>query len=237
MKIAAYPLATFTKALELAKAVDDLGNNCAHATCAAKMNKKISGGFKDLISSAVKYGLITNKRGILSLTDGYNNYKLSYTSEEADTHKKKLFLTLPLFQEIFTKYKDVGLPTADILEKALVREFGVPEKFSTRTAHYFTNGAKFTGLLNDQNKFRIPTDGSTSQQENVKVDSMPQTKNPVISSQEYSIEVMGQNTNIKLPLKDESDFLIVDAMLSKVKKSLGLDDKESKEHENPKSSD
>lgn len=239
MKIATYPLATFTKALELAKAVDDLGDNCAHTTCAMKMNKKISGGFKDIISSAVKYGLITNKKGILTLTNAYNEYKLSYTPEEANTHKEKLFLNPPLFQEVYDKYKKVRLPPSDILEKALVREFGIADKLSSRMAKYFINGAKFIGLLDEQNNFTSKAfDGKTDalSQEEGRSASDLQPQKMGLSQQNYSIQIVGPNTDVKLPLAVEADFQVVEAMLLKVRKTLKLVKEDHKKDEDPESS-
>lgn len=239
MKIASYPLGTFAKALELAKTVDSLGNDCAHATCAAKMNKKVSGGFKDLIAAAAKYGLVTNKRSILSLTDSYKNYKLSYTLEEGSGHLKKLFLNPPLFQEIYEKYSSVDLPTPDVFEKAIVREFGVPDKLATRISTYFINGAKFVGLLDEQNKFTSGVsldEGNPTPREDapsVPKDFHHEKINP--ESQGYSIHIKGPGINTELELIENSDFLILDAILKKVKNKIAPEKKNKKEDENPKS--
>lgn len=230
MKIASYPLASFAKALELAKTVDSLGDNCAHATCATKMGKKLSGGFKDLIASAVKYGLITNKRGILSLAGEYKDYKFSYTPEEGEKHLIKLFLNPQLFQDIYAKYGSVGLPSSDVLEKALVREFGVPDKFTTRTATYFLNGAKYVGLLDEHNNFtsKVPVNTATTTEHKDVHDASPAldlSKNESESTN-YSVQIVGPSIDTKLTLTEESDFLILDAILNKVRSKLTPEKKE-----------
>ncbi len=225
-RITSYPLASFSKALDLAKAVDSLGDNCASDVCASKMGKKMSGGFKDLVASAVKYGFIINKKGKLTLTDTYNkDYKLSYNDEEANKHLQRLFLKPQLFQEVYDKYKVVGLPV-DVLDKALVREFGVPEKYATRTSTYFINGAKFVKLLNEDNTFASIA-GS-----NLQTSSQGQEETPgavVVDKQEqpvfadvYSIKILGPGVDTTISLTEESDFEIIDAVLKKVKNKVSI---------------
>lgn len=221
MKIASYPMASFSKSLELANTVSDLGGNCAHATCAAKMNKKIGGAFKDLISAAVKYGLISNKRGFLTLTEEYRNYKLSYDEKEEKKHLRSLFLKPILFQEIFEKYKNVPLPV-EILEKALIKEFGVPEKHASRTTTYFINGARSTGLLDENNRF-ISTDiveSTKTNENNVQPEGFLSVTDPVSGG--YSVQIIGPNINTKLNIIDKSDFTILDAILNKVRDKFGI---------------
>lgn len=229
MKIVTYPVASFVNALALAQAVDSLGDNCAHATCAAKMSKKLGGGFKDIIASAVKYGMVKNKGGILSLADAYKEYKLSYTPEEGKEHLVKLFLNPQLFQEIYAKYNIVGLPPSDVLEKALVREFGVPDKIATRTSTYFINGAKYVGILDEHNSFTSKTQPIVESPHEQKGDvEAPRNPNAPLDRRpnEYSIQIEGPGIDTKLMLTDESDFLILTAILNKVKSKLKFEKKE-----------
>lgn len=238
MKIASYPLSTFVKALELAKAVDSLGDNCAHATCATKLDKKLSGGFTDLISSAVKYGLVTNKKTMLTLTKSYKDHKLSYTPEEEQAHLRKLFLNPPLFQEIYTKYNSVGLPYPEVLEKALVREFGVPDKFAKRTATYFLNGAKYVGLLNEHNSFisESSTKKEPPSMEKGAYDATSDSSSKKESeSKNYTVQIVGPSIDSRLTLTEESDLLILDAILTKVKNKLMLGKKDTIKDENHQS--
>ncbi|QQG43591.1 MAG: hypothetical protein HYW45_01060 [Candidatus Daviesbacteria bacterium] len=239
MKIITYPVASFVNALDLAKTVDSLGDNCAHTTCATKMGKKMSGGFKDIIASAVKYGMIKNKGGILSLTSAFKEYKLSYTPEEGKEHLIKLFLSPQLFQEIYAKYNSVGLPSPDVLEKALVREFGVPDKFATRTSTYFLNGAKYVGLLGEHNNFtsktQPTTDVTSEQKEGTDMPHTPGLPQHESKPNDYSVQIVGPGIDTKLILTEESDFLILNAILNKVKSKLTPEKKGKIKDENPQS--
>lgn len=235
MKISSYPLSPFSKALELAKTISDLGGNCSHTVCAAKMNKKMGGSFKDLISATVKYGLISNKKGTLTLTDEYKSYKLSYNLEEENAHLRILFLKPQLFQAIYEKYKDVPLPI-DILEKALVKEFGVPEQHASRTTNYFINGARSVGLLGENNIFSVANESAESPSPKDTPRSDLPSAPPKFQSEDcYSVHIVGPSIDTKLDIVEISDLLIVDAVLAKVKSKLKPETKEKAKDENPQS--
>lgn len=239
-KIVNYPSAGFQKSLELSKAVDTLGDNSSADVCAQKMGKKMSGGFKDLIAAAVKYGFILNKKGKLALTDAYKEYKLSYNDDEANKHLQGFFLKPQLFQEIYDKYKNVGLPV-DVLDKALVREFGVPDKHATRTSTYFISGARFIKLLNEDNTFNSTVDSDTRIPESD--EKKPFRPNDagapdfVASKDSYSIKITGPGVDTTISITEDSDFDIIDAILKKVRSKVSTKKELAKPNETPESSD
>jgi hypothetical protein len=149
-----YPRASFKNSLEIAKATYELGD-CKIETCAAKLGKKSSGAFNDLVNGAVKYGLVKRKKGTLSTTDLYNSIKTSYNDEEKNDYLIKAFLSPVLFKSIYEKYKDTELPI-DMLDSVILREFEefkVDKKIVSQISGYFKAGAKFTELLNEDNTF------------------------------------------------------------------------------------
>ena len=143
-----------------------------------------------------------------------------------------------MFQEIYTKYNNVGLPSPDVLEKALVREFGVPDKFATRTSTYFINGAKYVGLLDEHNSFTLKTQSTTNTAPEQKGE-IGASRNPDLQHEsapnEYSIQIEGPGIDTKLTLAEESDFLMLTPILNNVKSKLTLGKKEQTEDENPQS--
>ena len=217
-----YPKASFKACLELAKAVEDLGNQCDMDTCAAKLGKKVSGAFHVLVGSAVKFNLIMRKQGKLYLTDTYEKMNLAYTEKEKQKFLKNFFLSVPVFREIYQKYKKVKLPV-DILSKALIKEFGVDKKFSQRVARYFVEGAKQVNLLNQNNTFNeieiVEQDENGTFWES-------KTSSKLILEEDYSgldkfvIHIYGKGMNSKMEVNEKEDIIIVDAMINKIKKNL-----------------
>ena len=173
-----------------------------------------------------KYGLISNKKGFLNLTDAYKSYKLSYNKEEEKKHLQTMFLKPPLFQEILEKYRNVPLPI-EILEKALIKEFGVPEKHASRTTTYFINGARLVGLLTESNRFAsVEGTESTPESEAQKTSSMPI---PELPTKGYSVQIVGPDIDTKLNILEQSDFTILNAILDKIKNKLGLEKRDTSE--------
>lgn len=218
MKVASFPLYTFDKANELSKTVSDLGGSCTQAICAAKMKKKVSGAFRDLVSAAVKFGLITNKNGNLALTEAYKAVKLAYSPEEETEQLRKLFLNPPLYLEIYNKYKDVSLPI-DILEKALVKEFGVPEQHASRISNHFIKDARKIGLLGENNVFIEKTAQTETPKEKTPKEEETFNKK-TYSNNGYTIHIVGPDIDSKLNITEGSDLHILDAILKKVKSKL-----------------
>ena len=153
-KVIEYPRASLKNSLALALAVDQLGGSCNKATCAEQMGKKVSGGFLALVAAATKFGFVKMTRGTITLTQMYKDYKLSYDENEKLNHLRKAFFGIPLFKNMYDKWKDVKLPV-NILDKAIVREFHVEEKIASRVSKYFIDAAKTVRLLNPDNSFNL----------------------------------------------------------------------------------
>ena len=220
-----YPRASFKACLELAKAVEDLGGQCNMETCSSKMNKKMSGAFHALVGAATKFGLINRKQGNLYLTDAYEKMKLSYTEEEKQNFLRIFFLNVPVFNDIFLKYKNVKLPVS-ILDKALIKEFGVDKKLSKRVSKYFIDGAKEVGLLNEDNSFN-PLETKEEELENKEGNPLvKEIQKKKVMEEDYSgsdkfiIHIYGRGMNSKIEINEEEDLEIVNAMINKVKKNI-----------------
>lgn len=226
-----YPRASFESCLKLAEAVESLGGQCDMGTCAAKMNKKPSGAFNALIGASTKFRFITRKQGKLYTSDLYNKMKLSYTEEEKKEFLRILFLNADSFKEIYEKYKKVKLPL-DILDKALVKEFNVEKKLSQRVAKYFVDGAKFTGLLNQDNTFNEIN--SSLENKEIVENNAPPLKQTIknersLSEEDYSgldkfiVHIYGKGMNSKIEINEMEDLTILNAMINKIKKNLNLE--------------
>ena len=106
--------------------VDDTGGKCAIDTAARKLDRKVSGSFKAIIGSAVKFGLMTSKRELLSTTTLFRRIKHAYDKKEELLFHREAFLTPPLFTQLCRKFRSRELPV-QMLDVMLIREFGVEE--------------------------------------------------------------------------------------------------------------
>lgn len=149
-KLIDYPRTSYTGAWELAEVTDDTGGKCAVETAARKLNRKVSGSFKAIIGSAVKFGLLTSKRELLSTTTLFKRIKHAYDKEEELLFHREAFLTPPLFTQICRKFRSRELPV-QMLDVMLIREFGVEEINAQGVARAFVEGCRMVGLLDEHN--------------------------------------------------------------------------------------
>lgn len=233
-----YPRASLKSSLELAKAVDDLGGSCSIEMAADKLNKKVSGAFTALTGSAVRFDLISSKKGQLETSQLYRDYKLAYSKDEANKVLTTVFLKPPLFHRIFERFRGRELPLTHF-EKLLIREFDVPDAISSRVSKYFLDGAKQCGILGANHILSANVVGNdvtetedypetadeepnTSQQDHIKTQSKikDQNQETITHDSDYSVRVKGPGMDSVIVIHEEEDLLIVQAMLKKVQKKL-----------------
>lgn len=147
-KLIDYPRTSYPGAWEVAEVVDDTGGKCALETCARKLNRKVSGSFKAIVGSAVKFGLLTSKRELLTTTTLFRRIKHAYDKQEELLFHREAFLTPPLFTQLCRKFRSRELPVA-MLDVLLIREFGVEEINAQGVAKAFIDGARMVGLLDE----------------------------------------------------------------------------------------
>lgn len=145
-----YPRTSYTSAWEVAEVVDDTGGKCAIETAARKLNRKVSGSFKAIIGSAVKFGLLTSKREFLTTTNLFRRIKHAYDKQEERIYHREAFLHPPLFTQICRKFRNRELPV-HMLDVMLLREFGVEEINAQGVAKAFIDGARMVAILDEQN--------------------------------------------------------------------------------------
>lgn len=235
-KIIDYPRASLKSALELAKAIDDLGGECSSEMAAERLNRKVSGAFSALVSAAIKFGLVSSKSQRLSTAVLYKNYKLAYTPEESSEKLRQMLLSPILFRNIYDRFVGKEIPITHF-EKLLIREFEVPDDWASRIASYFVDGAKQSGLLGENNRLiDIAPGESSGEEEQVNAQSdnsqeintrasqpaQPQEKDEAVSAHQkvYVVRVTGPGINSTIEVHEPEDMIIVQAMLKKVEKAL-----------------
>lgn len=157
-----YPRTSYQGAWEVAEVVDDTGGKCATETAARKLNRKVSGSFKAIIGSAVKFGLLTSKRDLLTTTNLFRRIKHAYDKQEEKIYHREAFLHPPLFNQICRKFRNRELPV-HMFDVMLIREFGVEEINAQGVTKAFIDGARMAGIL-DENNVMADVDQLAAQQ-------------------------------------------------------------------------
>ncbi|AYA36360.1 hypothetical protein D3Y59_04365 [Hymenobacter oligotrophus] len=145
-----YPRTTYLSAWEVSEIVDDTGGKCSIDACARKLNRKVSGSFKAILGSAVKFGLLTSKREMLTTTNLFRRIKHAYDKQEEKIFHREAFLHPPLFAHICRKFRNRELPV-HMFDVMLVREFGVEEINAQNVARAFVEGARMVDVLDERN--------------------------------------------------------------------------------------
>jgi hypothetical protein len=145
-----YPRTSYLSAWEVAEVVDDTGGKCSIEACARKLNRKVSGSFKAILGSAVKFGLLTSKREMLTTTNLFRRIKHAYDKAEEKIYHREAFLHPPLFSHICRKFRNRELPV-HMFDVMLVREFGVEEINAQSVAKAFVEGARMVDLIDERN--------------------------------------------------------------------------------------
>src|SRR5262245_30603611 len=101
-RIVDYPRKSLSQSLELAAAVDALGGSSSEEMAADKLGRKghNSGAFAALVGAAAKFGLVENRKSVLSTTSRYRDIKLAYDEMQRAEALRAAFLSVPLFQRI-----------------------------------------------------------------------------------------------------------------------------------------
>lgn len=242
-KILNYPSASFDKSLEVAKATFELGGNCNEETCAEKLGKKVSGGFKSIISASQKFGLIEYSKGEIEVTPEYELIEHAYSEDERNQALTKAFLAPQVFQELYDRFQGKKLPIT-LLEKMLIREYGVSSNRASRVSKYFTDGLEFLGLIdstgNVESVIKTGIDENYEDEDSIKNedesgsinsrkdlrDSNNETivpknlNNQIINKDKFVVHLVGPGMNSTIEINDEDDLIIVNATLNKIKKKI-----------------
>ncbi|HUU41400.1 MAG TPA: hypothetical protein VMW42_10705 [Desulfatiglandales bacterium] len=243
-KIAEYPMASLKKSLELARAVDELGGNCSLDMCAEKLHRQVSGGFRYVIYGATKFNLVVQRKGMLTITSLYKDIKLAYSEEQKEAYLQTAFLNVPLFKNVCDRFKDQKLPIS-ILDKLLIREFGVGERMVGRVKKYFIEGAKMVGLLSPENKIISLTEISNGASRDIMIQQFDNSGKGKIRPQDqnenaniplsglYSVRISGPGVNFTISITENADLEVVKLMLEKIKGKINTEEKTKEKNRNP----
>lgn len=151
-----FPQHTLEEALKVAKAIQDknAGKPWKPVYVAEALSiSDTSTGFRDVTSSAFKYGLTqgTWNAGFISLTPlGISLTKPTDPRKEVKD-KQEAVLKIELFKSVLDHYRDAKLPSPDdtYFKNMLEKEFQVPDEFVGDFVRILIENGKFASILHD----------------------------------------------------------------------------------------
>jgi hypothetical protein len=241
-KLIDYPRASMKSAMELADAVDSLGGACTLEMAAERLGKKVGGAFQAQISAGTKYQLLGSKSQKLSVSQLYREIKLAYDDGERAAKLRQSLLSVPVFQAVWVRFAGKELPLAHF-EKLLIREFQIPDDWGSRVEGYFLEGARMSGLLDENNRLRAD---DSADEANDRIESLvplgtptavspsPSTElieegaaiereaPPTHQTKQYVVTIKGPGMNSSMEIHEPEDLMIVQAMLKKIERALEI---------------
>ncbi len=142
-----FPYMPLEAAIEVAKA---LYNRCGFGSCeqdelAAELGQTISGAFRQKTSAARVFGLVSKDgRSAFQLTDLGKEIVSPETESDA---RATAFLAVPLYSQIYEKFRGHNLPPAKALEREM-EALGVAHKQTDRARQAFERSAQHAGFFN-----------------------------------------------------------------------------------------
>ena len=148
-----FPYVPLESALEVATAIY---SRCGFGSCdqdelAAEMGQTLSGAFRQKTGAAKTFGIVEK--------DGRSAFRLTeigkrIVAQETEVAAKvDAFLTVPLYQQIYDKFRGHNLPPAKALEREM-ETLGVARKQTDRARQAFERSAQFAGFF-DSGKDRL----------------------------------------------------------------------------------
>ena len=140
-----FPYQDLGDAMKVAKGVHTLGgSSCQTDQLAAQLgHTATSGAFQQRLNTARIFGLLTNSRGMATLT--MLGTQIVDTLQQR-TAKVDAFLNVPLYKKVYEHFKGASLPPPSGLEATFVG-FGVSPKQKETARRVFYRSAELSGFF------------------------------------------------------------------------------------------
>ena len=122
---------------------DNFGLSCDLDQLAGAMHHTISGAFRNKVATASTFGLIETSRGGVTLTDLGSRALDPHTEAAAAA---EAFLTVPLYQAVYDKFRGRQLPSDQGFESEIAR-LGVSAKVASKARQALQRSAEQAGFF------------------------------------------------------------------------------------------
>ncbi len=221
-KIHDFPVYSVSDCIELAKVVFKTEGPHNKKSCAAKLNRSVSGDFNALISSSVKYGVLLNKKDTLQATPLFSDFRLAYTPKEEKGWLRKMVLSIPVFKTLIDTVSEDTVRNEALLMKMLSKDYKISDRNAKKVARAFADNYEIAFKETD-----AAATVSAPAFESVKIpgvttftgmpsDTSSASTRAVDPAAGYRIEISGPNLEIKFTLRSANDMKILSACLEKM---------------------
>jgi hypothetical protein len=140
-----FPYQDLGDAIKVAKGVHTLGGtSCQIDQLAAQLGHTItSGAFQQRLNTARIFGLLTNSKGMVTLTPLGTQI---VDPQQQKAAKVESFLSVPLYKKVYDQFKGASLPPSSGLEATIVG-FGVSAKQKETARRVFQRSAELAGFF------------------------------------------------------------------------------------------
>jgi len=141
----AFPYSDLDAAVEMVRGVHHAGGTaCDYDQLAAELKMEAKGGgFRLRIGGAQTFGVVTNERGRITLTD---LGRLLADPQQERSARVTAFLNVPLYQRVYEQFKGGPLPPQAGLERA-IEAMGVGAKVKEKARQVLLRSAKQAGFF------------------------------------------------------------------------------------------
>ncbi len=150
-----FPYSDLERAVELSHTLHREGEQAKIEIrqLAVALDQSADGGtFRGRLSAAKMFGLIDYEQGMVGLSP--LGLKI-IDDAEAAASRAEAFLNVPLYREMFDRYKGYALPPAAALERQ-IKSLGVPPKQKERARQAFMASLTYAGYLAANGRFSRP---------------------------------------------------------------------------------
>ncbi|MBA3585252.1 MAG: hypothetical protein H0W36_12130 [Gemmatimonadetes bacterium] len=139
-----FPYGDLDDAQEVARTIyENFGLSCSVDQVAAAMNQSLSGAFRAKMATASTFGVVESARGQVHLTDLGARIADPQTGATA---RVEAFLSVPLYDSVFERFRGARLPGDTGLEAELVK-FGVAQKAASKARQSLQRSADQAGFF------------------------------------------------------------------------------------------
>lgn len=151
-----FPRYAFLSAIPVAAAALELGGEALYGDVANKMGRKMGGGYRYLVTSAVQHGLISYSNWTISVTELYREIDSAGNQKHKSNLLKQAFLFVPLYSRILSEW---GVKEdLESLGSFLRNELGVDSEAAKVVSRNYVEGAKSVGLTEPSDSYNAPAE-------------------------------------------------------------------------------
>jgi len=213
-----HPYISFEEAMSMADKIKEMGKPSVNQFADA-LKFKNAGFFRLRVASLRRWGLCEG-RGELSITQAYKDISSEKRPGHALEVKRELFLNIPLFQNVFTKYKDSGLPQEPYLTNAIKDSYNLSGRNPNLVANIVRGFiSEYFPRFGEENY--LATEGKHEKTEKHKGKQSDQgaqpSSAPSLLKGNFPILIVTKDDKFQWDVKSEVDWNVVDSVINSIK--------------------